>query len=268
LGSGQLTLLRATDVLARIMDGRMPDRNLFTKHVGARFDAFPRNGTRCMRAYGEMVDVLWRDGNPDGAIRLEEPWNELARAYRFHLLCAYPIGNFASEAQARQFDDVCRLHGRVFPTESYRPDSSLREITQLQQRARALETEVTRRERLEQQLRDSLEREKQARKEVERASRLKDEFLAVLSHELRTPLNAILGWAQILSDRRSDKTTKRAIEVISRNASLQMHLIDDLLDVSRIITGKMLIASEPVDVGDVLKAAIDSVRPAAIAKGI
>jgi signal transduction histidine kinase len=124
--------------------------------------------------------------------------------------------------------------------------------------------------RLEQALRDSLERETSAREEAERASRLKDEFLAVLSHELRTPLNAILGWTQIISDRprASEKITRRALDVIRRNASLQMHLIDDLLDVSRIITGKMVIASEPVDLVDALRAAADSVRPAATAKEI
>jgi signal transduction histidine kinase len=271
LESGQLTVLNATDLLARIMDGRMPDPDLFRNHVGANFDACQAHGTTYMRAYGEMVDVLWRDGNPEGAIRLEQLWNDLARTHRFHLLCAYPIGNFAGD-QARQFDEVCRLHGRVFPTESYRAvprdHRSLREITQLQQRTRALETEVTRRECLEQALRESLERETSAREEAERASRLKDEFLAVLSHELRTPLNAILGWTQIATDRPADKTTRRALDVISRNASLQMHLVDDLLDVSRIITGKMMIAPEPVDVGDVLNTAIDSVRPAATAKAI
>src|SRR5437899_3876202 len=167
LESGQLTVLRASDVLSRIMDGSMPDRDLFRKHVGARLDACPLSGPRGMRAFGEMVDVLWRGGNPRGAIRLEELWNELARTHRFQLLCAYPIVNFASESQAQQFDEVCRLHGRVFPTESFRRDrrdnSSLREITQLQQRARALETEVKRRGRLEQALRESLEREKNAR---------------------------------------------------------------------------------------------------------
>jgi len=270
--SGQLTILRAQDVVARIMDRGMPDRQLFRQHVGARFAAFPKNSDRCARAYGEMVDVLWRDGNPEAAVRLEELWNELAESYRFHLLCAYPIGNFADQAHVRQFDEVCRLHGCVLPTESYpKPEhdrASLLEISQLQQRTRALESEVKRREHLERALRESLERETSARQDAERASRLKDDFLAVLSHELRTPLNAILGWRQIVADRPADKITKRALDVIGRNATLQMHLIDDLLDVSRIITGKMVIAFEPADLGDVLKAAADSVRPAAIAKGI
>jgi signal transduction histidine kinase/ActR/RegA family two-component response regulator len=272
MASGQLTLLRAEEVLARIMDGGMPDRDLFRTHVGARFDASSRDNDRCMRAFGEMVDLLWRDGNPEAAVRLEELWNELAQVRRFHLLCAYPIGNFAGESHVKRFDEVCRLHGEVLPTERYRGKTrdarGLLEIAQLQQRARALESEVRRRERLERALRDSLERETAAREEAERASRLKDEFLAVLSHELRTPLNAILGWRQIVSDRQADKITKRALEVIGRNATLQMHLIDDLLDVSRIITGKMIIASDPVDVADVVRAAADTVRPAATAKGI
>jgi PAS domain S-box-containing protein len=109
---------------------------------------------------------------------------------------------------------------------------------------------------------------KRARAEAEAANRLKDEFLATLSHELNTPLNAVLGWAEVLSDLNLDEPTRaRAVEAIHRNATIQSRLISDILDVSRIVTGKLLLDVRPVVLADVIEAALDTVRPAARAKG-
>jgi PAS domain S-box-containing protein len=114
-----------------------------------------------------------------------------------------------------------------------------------------------------------LEREQAARLEAEAANRAKDEFLAVLSHELRTPLNAVYGWAQMLrGESMSEEQKARALETIARNANAQLQLIDDLLDVSRVVSGKMRLNVRPVDLRTVVEAAIDSVRPAAAAKDI
>ncbi|HZL37437.1 MAG TPA: response regulator [Tepidisphaeraceae bacterium] len=100
------------------------------------------------------------------------------------------------------------------------------------------------------------------------ANRVKDEFLATLSHELRTPLNAILGWAQLLRMESLDEQVGHGLEVIERNARSQTKLIEDLLDVSRITTGKLRLSVQPVSLCDVLAAAIDAARPAADAKSI
>src|SRR5437870_521787 len=106
-------------------------------------------------------------------------------------------------------------------------------------------------------------------REAQEASRAKDEFLATLSHELRTPLNAILGWTQILRAKRLDEiTTARAFEVIERNAKAQAELIEDMLDVSRIITGRLRLEMQPVRLSSAVEAALDSVRPTADAKAI
>jgi PAS domain S-box-containing protein len=106
-------------------------------------------------------------------------------------------------------------------------------------------------------------------REAQEANRAKDEFLATLSHELRTPLNAILGWTQILRAKRLDEiTTARAFEAIERNAKAQAELIEDMLDVSRIITGRLRLELQPVRLSEALEAAIDSVRPTAEAKSI
>ena len=105
-------------------------------------------------------------------------------------------------------------------------------------------------------------------REAQEANRLKDEFLSTLSHELRTPLNAIFGWARILRSRNLESTTAHAVEVIERNAEAQIRLIEEVLDVSRIVTGKMTLASEAVDLRAILRAAIDNVRPGMQAKRI
>lgn len=106
-------------------------------------------------------------------------------------------------------------------------------------------------------------------REAQEANRAKDEFLATLSHELRTPLNAILGWTQILRAKRLDEvTTARAFEAIERNAKAQAELIEDMLDVSRIITGRLRLELQPVHLSHAVEAALDSVRPTADAKGV
>jgi PAS domain S-box-containing protein len=110
--------------------------------------------------------------------------------------------------------------------------------------------------------------EKQARRIAETASRSKDEFLGLLSHELRTPLNAILGWSRMLGSKLDETTYTRAVESIERNAKLQSRLIDDMLDISRIISGKLRLDTQPVDLTMVINAAVDTLRPAAEAKNI
>jgi len=106
-------------------------------------------------------------------------------------------------------------------------------------------------------------------RQAQEANHAKDQFLAVVSHELRTPLNAILGWSQIMKEEDLDAETKRrALESISRNATSQAQLIEDLLDVSRIITGKLHMEVRQTEIAPIIRAAIDSVQPAADAKGI
>jgi len=108
-----------------------------------------------------------------------------------------------------------------------------------------------------------------ARQQAEEASRLKEEFLATVSHELRTPLNAVVGWSRLLRSGQLDADgVSHAVEVIERNAAAQRQIIEDLLDVSRIVTGKLRISTQPVDLLLVIHAAIDAVRPAAEAKEI
>lgn len=138
----------------------------------------------------------------------------------------------------------------------------IEDVTERVAREAALETQLKSRSEL-------LASEQQARTEAERANHLKDEFLATISHELRNPLNAILGWSSMLrSGKLPEANITRAVETIHRNAKAQSQLIADLLDVSRIISGKLRLDVRMIDLNPVVNAAIDSVRPAADAKGI
>jgi NO-binding membrane sensor protein with MHYT domain/CheY-like chemotaxis protein len=111
--------------------------------------------------------------------------------------------------------------------------------------------------------------EQKARVEAERLSEMKDEFLSTLSHELRTPLNAMLGWAQLLMDGgKDDKMLRRGLETIERNARAQSQLIEDMLDMSRLIAGKIRIEVDRTWPSDFIAAAVETVRPGAIAKGV
>ena len=133
----------------------------------------------------------------------------------------------------------------------------------------ALSAEIDERRKIEQERVQLLHREQSARVEAERANRLKDEFLATLSHELRTPLNAIMGWAHVLTQTSHDRdTVQRAAAVIRQNATAQAQLIDDILDVSRIIGGRLVIESGLVPLRRVIEDAVDSLMPAASAKAI
>src|SRR6185295_16056514 len=122
--------------------------------------------------------------------------------------------------------------------------------------------DITERKRLEDDLRRRAE-------DLEAANRAKEDFLASLSHELRTPLNAMLGWTRLLRMGRLDKdATARGLETIERNAHIQEQLISDILDVSRIVTGKLRLQLRPMDLEPIVDASIDALRPAADAKGV
>ncbi len=129
--------------------------------------------------------------------------------------------------------------------------------------------DVTERKNFEKERAGLLAQEKKARQDAEQANRTKDEFLATLSHELRTPLNAIIGWASLIDDERLTEEEKaRGIETIRRNANLQAQLIEDILDVSRIITGKLRLEVRSIELSSIIEGAVESVLPAAQAKSI
>src|SRR5439155_8983212 len=113
--------------------------------------------------------------------------------------------------------------------------------------------DITERRQVEEERKELLAREQAARQEAEAANRAKDDFLATVSHELRTPLNPILGWSTLLRNQSlDDATSVRALESIERNAKVQAQLIEDILDVSRIIAGKMSLESCPLELAEII----------------
>lgn len=169
---------------------------------------------------------------------------------------ASPIGRLARAAEA-----LGRGEPIVLPTSTL---TEVRELARAVRRAdEMLRQRAEERERLETELRRRAEA-------LEQASRVKDEFLATVSHELRSPLNAILGWTQILKagQGQHESAAAKALDTIERNARAQAQLIDDLLDVSRIVSGRLRLDVRPVDVAHVIHNALDVVRPAADARGI
>ena len=270
--SGRYVSLDAAETLSKFMLDGSPDPKAFNELMGGVISSVT-DGRTPVRAFGEMVALLWAEGNYAGAIRLEELWNDLQKSHSFSLFCAYPMNSLGGEKFIEPHGGVCTVHSRIIPAESYASlidrDARLRVIAQLQQKAASLEAEVKERQEAEERLRLALVGEQMARAEAETANRMKDEFLATVSHELRTPLNAIIGWSHLLRGGSLDNATAaRAMETIDRNAKAQAQLIEDILDVSRMITGKLRLKNEPVDIASVINAAIDSVQLAVDSKNL
>jgi PAS domain S-box-containing protein len=190
---------------------------------------------------------------------LEGQVQVLSQALHGYLIAIPPVSGGHGYNQMRQAVRVSPLshEGRVIGTLTIVED-----VTERVAREAELQAQLEDRSRL-------LSNEKAARNEAERANRLKDEFLATISHELRNPLNAIMGWAHMMRlGKLTQANMERAVETIYRNAKSQSQLVADLLDVSRIISGKLRLDVRAVDLIYIISAAIDSIRPAADAKSI
>jgi hypothetical protein len=203
---------------------------------------------------GEVGFESWRQVHTEeGLRRVMEVWPEALRTGQPYQI-EYPL---------RRHDGQFRWHlGRAMPVR----DERGRVV-----RWFGTNTDIHDQRELLRRNEELLDAERAARAEAERVSRMKDEFLATLSHELRTPLNAILGWAQILRttlppDAEGD--LGEGLEIIERNARAQTQIIEDLLDMGRIISGKVRLDVRPIELAGVVNAAIETVRPAADAKGV
>jgi len=190
---------------------------------------------------------------------LEGQVRVLSQALHGYLIAMDPVSGEHGYSQMQQAVRISPLthEGRMIGTLTI-----IEDVTERAARESELQAQLEDRSRL-------LSSEKLARNEAERANRLKDEFLATISHEIRNPLNAILGWAHMMRlGNLTPANLERAIETIYRNAKSQSQLVSDLLDVSRIISGKLRLDVRTVDLIYIVNAAIDSIRPAADAKSI
>jgi signal transduction histidine kinase len=285
LTEGRLSLLDARNTLSRFMIGGMPDPDLFRDVLSSLIAKAMENGppNAKIRAYGEMVDLLWKEGNTKAAIRLEELWNEAGKEHSFSLLCAYVMGNFYKEGDLQRFLEVCRNHSHVIPTEKYAriddPHVRLREISLLQQRANSLEAEIRHRKELEAALRDalrergkvedelraSLRREKEAREQAETSDAFKELFLGILGHDLRNPLNTILTSARLMTMRSELQAggPKRVERIVASGLRME-RMIAQLLDVTRarLADGIPVERRAEQDLATIVTKIVDEVRAA------
>ncbi|MGH2448760.1 MAG: ATP-binding protein [Chloroflexota bacterium] len=252
---GRYLALDSQRMLSTFMNDGIPDAVDFEAVIGGVLAQATANGRRA-RLFGEMVATLAVAGNHDGAVALEELWNELHSRYSFALFCAYPTSAFAGASHSRALGEVCGQHGRVIPSETYTElatsDDRARAVVLWQHEAQALE--------------EALEAERSSRQAAETALRARDEFLAVASHELRTPLTALSGHLQLILRHRERGTPVeserlgRSLETINGQTTRLSHLIDRLLDVSRLDTGKLVLEPVRADLIPIVDHAVSAAR--------
>jgi PAS domain S-box-containing protein len=330
---GRFVLLDAAETLAMFMVDGAPDAERFEASVGATIARVAAQFPGRVRAYGEMVDVLWRSRQQRAAIQLEHMWNDLRSKHVFTLLCAYVIDSFYKE---NRIHEICATHSHVLPLEGvddflenaavaiHRVDRDgiirwtnaaelvmlgyehdeyvghhisefhvdkpvIREILARLANGETVDTEARVRHKdgsirwlqinSNAQMRGgefistrcfsrdvTAQKEAEAnlmasRAEVERASRAKDEFLAMLGHELRNPLSPILTAVQLMR-LRGDGSSSREQNIVERQVNHLIHIVDDLLDISRITRGKIQLDKRPIKVASVLTKALEIAGPA------
>ncbi|HEV8267346.1 MAG TPA: ATP-binding protein [Thermoanaerobaculia bacterium] len=259
VSQGQITILDAQETLSKILVGSLPDADLFDTHVGRTVAEAARKGPR-VHAYGEMVDLLVRDGNVAAAKRLEELWNDLARMVPLSLLCTYSMSHFFKAADGVSFAELCDVHARVIPGGSFpsrkSADSQRREVARLQQRAWALEAELERRKALEEEHERLIER-------LQRTVRFAEMFVGVLGHDLRNPLAAITTTAGLLMRRADSESLSKPVGRILTSADRMARMIDQILDFTRIRLGTGLtLDRRPVELRAVVTTALEELEAA------
>ncbi|MFP2925382.1 ATP-binding protein [Pyxidicoccus sp. 3LG] len=249
--TGRLVLLDARETLTRFMVGGLPDWSRFQRVIGEVLERSHRSaGGARVRAYGEMVDLLWKERNPQAALLLEEQWNDIGKEHPFSLLCAYEMGNFRTQEDAQAFQAVCSSHTHVVPTEKYSraesTDARLREVSVLQQHAQALQAEIEHRKRVEKELLEAL--------------KLRDDFLSIAGHELKTPLAVLqlqVHSLQGLAEARGDAVLKEKLARARRQTERLTVLTDELLDVARLSAGRLTLQREACDLSALVLDVVD-----------
>jgi PAS domain S-box-containing protein len=387
---GKYICADAAEMLTQFMVDGSPDADRFHDVIGGTIARAAQGGKR-IRAFGEMVALLWAEGNRAAAVKLEQLWNDLAKRHSFSLFCAYPLRGFDGAADGESFGDICTCHSRVLPAESYAAlptaEDRLRAISLLQQKATSLDAALGHRKEAEAALLESQKRHhdlmdllpagvytceapsgqiryynrragelwgrepggplrtfrlddspvsveddpmvrvlrggapvrdhemiverpdgsritvmvnvdpivsstgevvgavnvfqdisarklaeaelEKAEATAERASKAKDEFLAVLSHELRTPLTPVLmTTASMAAEAGLSQRMRDGLAMIRRNIALETRLIDDLLDLSRVVNGKMTLHKQHVHLHPLIAEVVEMVAEDARAKSL
>jgi signal transduction histidine kinase len=228
VADGRLLVLDASETLTRFIDGDRPDPVRFAAVTGDMLDRLSKGGTRSVRAYGEMVAVLWSRGLIEAAIALEDLWNALAETHSFSLLCAYPTAVFDRDAGTESFRTVCAQHTRVIPGEraSWLDDAMAR--TLLERKQRDAESAVTR---------------------LREIDEMRNKFVAMVVHDIRSPAVVVRGYLNLLTDTWDELEPDQIREIIAtatENIRQIEHLADDMTTVTRLETGSFQYSLAPL----------------------
>jgi signal transduction histidine kinase len=261
---GQLRFLDARATLETFMVGGMPDWHAFLRNVGGGVleKVGAAGGPRPIRAYGEMVDVLWREGHRSAAVHLEGFWNELGKRYSFSILCAYVSGNFYRDSHGHEFRQICGVHSRILAEESkvdaQDPIELPRQVALLEQRALALETELQDRKRVENTLRIALDDRRRAEEEARLRYEFGQQLIGIVSHDLRNPIHAIAMSASLARKRTTDECLTQALSRITASAERAARIIADLLDLTQARLGVGIpIRPRPTNIHEIVHAVVE-----------
>jgi signal transduction histidine kinase len=247
IATGQLVMLDAEATLQRISVAGKPSRERCFEHLGATIDRLhaTSNGMP-VRAYGEMVDLLWRAGERASALALETYWNELARTRKFALLCAYVMASFYKAADLDSLGAICAAH-----SEAHAPEGL----------AGSLVRELAHRKELEAALRDSLFRERAAREQAERSLRFNEMFAGMLGHDLRNPLSTITMGASHISRHGEGDKARATAQRIAASAERMGRMVDQLLDLTKLRVGNGIgLARARIDLAELAHRIADEIR--------
>jgi signal transduction histidine kinase len=265
LASGRLTLIDAHELLTTLMVDEAPDRGRFMSSIDGLLTAAAGDDGRRVRAFGEMVDLLWQEGNRSGAVALEELWNELAERRSFTLLCAYVVGGLY-KVGAPDLHDVCAAHDDVGAPERARAEveAAVRSASLAREHSRALAAELEHSRAVERALRDALAERQALVTQLQETARLSELFTAILGHDLRNPLNAIVTAAQLGLRQSHDpaRTSRCSARILS--SGLRMgRMIDQLLDLTRLGLGHDLpLSRAPADLAAIVRQVTDELQVA------
>jgi signal transduction histidine kinase len=252
----------AQDVLDGFMLEGAPDAARFERVVGDLIAKAAGRG-RSVRIFGEMVAVLWSEGNVTGAIRLEELWNDLAGRHVFSLFCAYPMSGFSRAASTAAFEQVCRTHSRVLPSEAHSgldsEDERLRAIALTEQKAKVGEHETEALRLKQRELQDAMT-------QLHEVGRLRSDFVAMVVHDIRSPTAVIGGFLEVLRDNWDSMSEDQIRDLLSRgidNTKQISRLVDDVLTVARLDSGEFTYDIKPFDLTEVVYRAVGGFRTSA-----
>ena len=277
LAAGTLTILDAAETLKTLMVGDRPDAERFNRVAGSRIEALCTRGGRWtkVRAFGEMVDLLWRGGNRAAALALEELWNELVARYPVDLLCAYALPGFYDGPHP--MEQVCAGHSEVSTAvavgNAVAPETGGAVATQM----RALAAEIAHRKQVEQMLRGAVrelrQAEKAERERAERNDRLVQElsdtvrvnelFMGVLAHDLRAPLAAIMTAAQLMKirDTSDSRRNAKALGRLLNSGERMSRMIEQLLDFTRLrVGGGIALETKKGDIATLARQVVDELE--------